>query len=61
MLITGRPEEVIAAQYLVWDNVSLHASEDGFGTSLLVPLFDLSYSSPCSIVNVVVNYAIDFL
>ena len=35
MLITGKPEEVIAAQYLVWDNVSLHASEDGFGAFLI--------------------------
>lgn len=38
MLLTGKPEEVIVAQSLVWDNIALHASEDGFGTSLLLLL-----------------------
>ena len=35
MLITGKPEEVIVAQSLVWDNVALHASEEGFDSRVM--------------------------
>lgn len=35
MLITGKPEEVIVAQTLVWDNVALHASEEGFDSRVM--------------------------
>ena len=31
MLITGKPEEVIIAQALVWDNLALQGCEEGFG------------------------------